>query len=140
MAENPGSVCDDLRELAEVHHAPRGNIAAVYFAITRKYGYTRLESELAHSINVYCRAVPRRIAPLFCNTVYHRCVRTYFMGFLQHTDTHIHTQTQSTVVSPRHRNSARYNAQPPWLEASRNLGYGKQPRFKNRDTRRVYKL
>lgn len=27
----------------------------VFCAITRKYGYTRLESELAHSINGYCR-------------------------------------------------------------------------------------
>lgn len=46
---------------------PRGNIAAVYFAITRKYGYTRLESELAHSINVYCRALQRAPSTTPCS-------------------------------------------------------------------------
>ena len=30
-----------------------------YFAITPKYGYARLESELAHSINIYQIAVYR---------------------------------------------------------------------------------
>lgn len=86
MVENP--VCATYRcvggrpsraSRSAHHHAPRGNIAAVYFAITRKYGYTRLESELAHSINVYCRAAPRAIA-LCTHTVHTHPVAHLFHG------------------------------------------------------------
>ena len=152
MAENPGSVCDDLRELAEVHHAPRGNIAAVYFAITRKYGYTRLESELAHSINVYCRAVPRRIARApSCNTpcTIDVCppISWDFSGTHAHAHARAHTYTyQCEIVASYRRGTAirhdRAHSLPPGSRLLRDAWAttGNDERFKNRDTRRVYDL
>lgn len=156
MVENPGSVCDDLRELAEVHHAPRGNIAAVYFAITRKYGYTRLESELAHSINVYCRAVPRRIArPLFCNTpcTIDVCPPISW-DFSRHarTHTHIHTHTRTRISVKQQRRIAEApqfgtierTISPPWLEAPRCLGHDGETtsdlRIEIRDAYTTYRI
>jgi len=85
----------------------------VFCAITRKYGYTRLESELAHSINGYDRAEQRNGA------VEHRMHPParipYFTGFV--------------LAYHAYCNSARYNAGNSRVSASEQREHGSGKRF-----------